>query len=361
MKEYFYDLNYTLANEDTTLEYEMVKKLRPKNILSVCGSGGRALPLIVGGAEVLDAIDISHAQLKLLALRVATIKKLAYDDFLKFWGYPPYAPQDHCDFRRATFSELDLPDETLTFFDTIFNREEWKSILYIGKWERTFQTLNKICRVVLGSACEDIFKHDTIEAQREYVRNVFPWWRWKIVLLLLGNKSLFNALLYKGDFVQKNVEDSHFEYYDKAFRRIFENMNVRESFFLQLCFLGRVVYPEGNTVEAREQAFGELKESLKTTIINPLTVDLITALKGERKYDFVSLSDVPSYFQGDVELNFLQEMKGGLNPGAVLVLRSYLRDPNVDTTGYEDITSEYSGPIEKEAVQMYRIRVFKKV
>ena len=58
MKEYFYDLNYTLANEDTTLEYEMVKELKPKFVLSVCGSGGRALPLICGGAERLDAIDV---------------------------------------------------------------------------------------------------------------------------------------------------------------------------------------------------------------------------------------------------------------------------------------------------------------
>ncbi len=361
MKDYFYDLNYTLANEDTSLEYEIIKELRPNKVLSVCGSGGRALPLIVAGAERLDAIDISPAQLKLLELRISTFEKFDYDQFLKFWGYPPYSFHDHCDERRELFSTLDLGGETKLFFETIFNREEWRSILYIGKWESTFRTMNKICRVLLGRACDDIFKHKTIEEQREYVRGEFPWWRWNLVLLILGNKSMFNALLYKGDFVQKNVSDSHFEYYDKAFRGIFENMNVRESFFLQLCYLGKIVYPEGNTVEARKEPFEEIKKALQTTNVCPLNKDLISALDGNEKYDFVSLSDVPSYFQGDIERNFLQQIKPGLNKGAVLVLRSYLRDPDADTTGYSDITNEYSYLIEKEAVQMYRIRVFKLV
>lgn len=359
MKDYFYDLNYTLANEDTSLEYEMVKELKPKSVLSVCGSGGRAIPLIAAGAERLDAIDISHAQLKLLELRVATLKELEYEDFLKFWGFPPYCIKENRDYRRECFEKLTLSSEVREFFTTVFSREEWRSILYIGKWEKTFQTLNKVCRFLLGRACEDIFKHSTLEDQREYVKSEFPWWRWKIVLAILGNKSMFNALLYKGDFVQKNVSDTHFEYYNKAFSNIFNNMDVKESFFLQLCFLGKIVYPAGNTVEGRKVAFEEIKEALKTTKVTPLNADLISSLNTETKYDFVSLSDVPSYFTGDIEKNFLQQIKGGLNPGAVLVLRSYLRDPEADTDGYEDVTSKYQHLIEKEAVQMYRIRVFK--
>ena len=48
-KEYFSKLNYSLANEDSTLEVEMVKELKPKNTLAVCGSGGRSLRLRAKG------------------------------------------------------------------------------------------------------------------------------------------------------------------------------------------------------------------------------------------------------------------------------------------------------------------------
>ena len=47
---------------------------------------------------------------------------------------------------------------------------------------------------------------------------------------IIGNKKMFNVLLYKGDFVKKNSEKSYFRYYKDAYDHIFENhllMGVR--------------------------------------------------------------------------------------------------------------------------------------
>jgi S-adenosylmethionine-diacylglycerol 3-amino-3-carboxypropyl transferase len=81
--------------------------------------------------------------------------------------------------------------------------------------------------------------------------------------------------------------------------------------------------------------------------------------KGEMKYDFLSLSDVPSYFQGDLETEFMQRIKPGLSPGAVVVNRYYLRKSECDLDGYVDITENYLKLIELEKVQMYDIRIYK--
>ena len=80
-------MNYTLANEDTSLEYNLVLKLKCKQILAVCGSGGRSLPLLAGSTERLVCTDLSHPQLLLAKLRLATFAKLTREQFLLFWGF----------------------------------------------------------------------------------------------------------------------------------------------------------------------------------------------------------------------------------------------------------------------------------
>ena len=55
---YFNSLNYSLANEDTGLEYELVKRLKPKSIFSITGSGGRFTPLMQEGVEKLFYVDM---------------------------------------------------------------------------------------------------------------------------------------------------------------------------------------------------------------------------------------------------------------------------------------------------------------
>ena len=68
-KKYFSDLNYSLGNEDTSLEVEILKHIRPKNIFSVAGCGSRALPLLSVFPDNLVAVDISEAQIFITELR----------------------------------------------------------------------------------------------------------------------------------------------------------------------------------------------------------------------------------------------------------------------------------------------------
>lgn len=364
MKKYFYDLNYTLANEDTTLEYRLVKHFNCRHIFTICGSASRATPLIAAKAESLTAIDISQSQLDLLKLKFETIKKFEYADYLRFWGFAPYGVQENRELRQQLFQSLELEESVRHFFISVFEKNQWQGILYTGRWEQTFKTLNSICRKILGRACDDLFAFNCLESQKEYFRKKFPWWRWRLVLLILGNKSMFNALLYKGDFVQKNVKESHYRYYFDAFAQLFSHALTRKSFFLQLCFLGEILFVEGNTIDAHRQTFAEMKEALSSVKIQYQATDLLSAFDQAQmmqKYDFASLSDVPSYFSGEIEQGFMQKVRQGMAIGGIVVLRSYLRVPQADLTGFQDITEEFFEWIADETVQMYRIQILKVV
>lgn len=356
-QKYFTGLNYTLGNEDTSVEIELVKQFKPKSIFSVCGSGGRALPLC-GDATDLTMSDLSKEQILLAILREATYKQFNHQDFLCFWGYFPFTDDNFCDARKKLFLKLEINSEVRIYFETIFTEIQFTSLLYLGKWERTFSFLAKIIRSVLGRDFDRILRFDDLNAQREYYKNEFPHKRWNAIIFLLGNKALFNALLYKGDFIEKNTSLSHFDHYHNAFDRLFTHDIAQKSFFLHLCLYGKIKSLAGVPVEASLETHQRIAQSkTKTFFINE---DLITHLKnGEKKYDFLSLSDVPSYFKGELEENFMQMIRPGLNPGAIIVNRYYLRTAKCNLTGFVDITKNHKDLIASEKVQMYDIFIYR--
>ncbi len=145
---YFKGLNYTLGNEDTSVEIELIKKLKPKKIFSICGSGGRSLPLMHSEASDIALADLSGEQLMLAELRLATYRTLNHEEFLLFWGYYPYSNDNDTAKRSELFRKLTLKPETLTFFTNVFTEINFESLLYLGKWERTFAVFAKANRAL---------------------------------------------------------------------------------------------------------------------------------------------------------------------------------------------------------------------
>lgn len=363
-KKYFNELNYSLGNEDTSFEYELTKKLKPKKILSIAGSGGRAFPMLHNDLTDLYLVDVCREQLFLCELREVTIKALDYGDWMRFWGYPPYGDHDYAYKRKQIFEGLALSQAAKTYFISLFNSVNWGPIIYEGKWEKTFSTLSKILRKLMGKGFDEIFKFHDLASQIKYYENDFPMRKWKMILFVLGNRAVFNALLYKGDFIKKNSPETHFEYYFNAYDRLFRNSLARESFFMHLCFYGRVMHEDGNPIEAHAQVFERMKAALaKGSVVHYENRDLITTtndLSGA-ELDFLSLSDVPSYFSGELELNFLQNIKPALKKGALVVLRYYLRNAEANEAGYVDVSTRYCELMALEKVQMYNIRVLEYV
>ena len=362
-EKYFKSLNYSLGNEDTTLEVRMVEELKPKRVLAVAGSGGRSLPLLCHGPSDLYCVDLSKEQIHLTELRAAGYKDLSFDEYILFWGYPPYEPNENGQKRKDLFNKMTLSENCKSFFTKLYEQIDWASPLYLGKWEKTFQVVASVVKKILGKSYDRIFQFDKLEDQIKYYENDFPLLRWKFILFVMGNKSFFNALLYKGNFIEKNIPESHFQHYFNNFDSMYRNVLSRESFFMQLIFLGQVRTPEGIPIEADENIFHNVKKTLQegNGKVHLEEKNIFSLVKEINDIDFFSFSDVPSYFTGETEKNFLQEVRPCLSEGGVVVLRYYLRICEADEQGYEDVTDSYKELIRKEKVQMYKVKVLKKV
>lgn len=338
-----------MANEDTTLEYQLAQKLGAKKILTVGGSGSRALPFLALNLSKLKIVDVSPDQILFIKLKLETIRQLSRADALAFWTSENRELRDH------VFSKLKPNPEFIAFYDYHSLHAPQTPPLYWGKWEKTFQTFAKLTGLLFSKKVrEELFVSDNSYA---YFEKHIKGWKWNLLLKIVGNKAMFNSLLYKGDFIKKNSPLSYFKYYSQAFDRLFR-LNIRQSHFLQLCFLGKVLHPEALPIEFSPEIFAQIKASNLTPDYHQGS---IFEGAGDDQYDLVSLSDVPSYLSGAIEKEYIQLMKPHLTRGGIIVNRFYLRTTeNTDESGFQDVSQEYATLSRAELVQMYQVQLLKK-
>ena len=358
-RRYFGKLNYTLANEDTAFELSLLKE-PVDHVAAVAGSGGRVLPLVGLARKRVTCIDVAAPQLFLTELRFAAARALDLAEYRAFLGYPPApaSPEE----RRRTFRALALSAGARAFWADHFAKNGYRSPLYEGKWERTFARLARANRALTGEAGARIFEARTLEEQRAYVASGFPRAGFRRVLKLLGNAAVFNALLYRGSFPHKNPAGSHFKLYDAAFTRLFERTLARESFFLQLTFFGEVRFPEGCPEEAQPGPFARAKEALSRVEVDYRLGDaIVEATELPLAIDFLSLSDIASYFSGERERTFLQTLRPALAERGRVVVRSYLHVPEkLDTRGFARESEASAEAALDEKVGVYDFDVFRR-
>ncbi len=361
--QYFNKLNYSLANEDTGFEVAIAPR-NMNHLLSVAGSGGRVLPIAANGAQKITCVDLSAEQLYLTEMRFAAAKILEHEDFLGLLGYTTKAGNEMSRTnRKKVFKNLDLSTEAKNFLEKAYGSIDWNGLIYEGKWEKSFAKLAKINSKITGKSGAEVFECTTLEEQQTYMKENFPQKKWKLVLLALGNAGIFNALLYKGHFPKKNIPYSHVNYYKQAFDHLFRHTLARENFFLQVMFFGRIKHPEGNPVECDEKLFADVQKNLQQTDIEYVQGNIVeVAERQTAKIDFLSLSDVPSYFSGQTEKNFLHRASSGLAKDSLTIVRSYLRMPwRPKTSGFEMCADQFQGALDCEKTQMYITDVYRKI
>ncbi len=358
-KTYFNSLNYTIGNEDTTLEFNILTK-NAGHVFTVAGSGSRVIPLLAKNPNLLTCVDSSVGQLSFTELRIASLQNLNYEDFLAFWGYPPRTMSSSE--RRDAFSSFNISDASKKITSQLLENNNWESLLYTGRWEQTFQKLSRINRRIIGEKGLKIFSYNTKEEQRNYLKTKFPKRAWSFSVFMLGNAAVFNAMLYKGSLPKKNIQKSMHAFYMEKFDYLFEQDLVRKNYFLQLLFFGRLQFPEGLLAECRQDIFLKAKKALQHTEVKYIHGDIVEELqRASRPVDFVSFSDIPSYFNPPQEQEFLQTIKNTISSKGIIVCRYYLRIPeSLSIAGYRDITKNFKAIIKKEKIQMYSFGIYQK-
>jgi S-adenosylmethionine-diacylglycerol 3-amino-3-carboxypropyl transferase len=221
------------------------------------------------------------------------------------------------------------------------------------------RTLSRINRWFTGARGRGVFSCVDLASQRQYLETRFPHRRWQMVVKLLGNATVLNALLYRGTLPAKNVPGSTSAFYGRIFRSLFEDMPARESFFLQMIFLGELIAEEGLPLECDPAVFAAAKHALATCDVHLVNGDVFTAARSGPRYSFVSISDVPTFLPLQKQHGWLRELAPALSPGATVVTRGHLRVIDHDLAGFDLINDRHRALFAKERTHLWTIDVLR--
>lgn len=361
--EYFSDLNYTLANEDTRVEYELLPA-GASLVFSIAGSGARCLPLIARHPKEMYIVDMSPAQLYLVELRLAAIKKLSYEEYLFFMGYRGALPQgsDDGDSRVELFGQLELSKECKDYWQQRQRGWSERGFILLGKWENHFQKIGKLFRDYLQCDFSPIFEAQSLKEQNELFVRHWPSVRWTSFLRIVASEYVFNKFLYKGHFSggkdRKTDQRSPWRMIDEEFRRIFSTQLVRKNYFMQILFLGKIRYEEGLPLEAQRHIFDNIKSS--PTKVHYVAGNLLQVLPNQ-PWSFVSLSDTISYLDAATANQVLQNLHADIAEGSRIVIRSFLRAPTqLDHRGWSPSPETEDWARKLDGTGVYQFHIYQK-
>ncbi|MGZ3785884.1 MAG: DUF3419 family protein [Bdellovibrio sp.] len=362
-KEYFSDLNYTLSNEDTRIEFDLLPE-NAERVFSIAGSGARCLPLIAKNPKHLDVIDMSISQLYLCELRLQAMRTLSYEEYLFFMGYRGglQGGRDDGDDRETLFKTLQLSQEAKSYWlDRVAG---WRNggLILLGRWESHFQKLGFLFREVLQCDFSKVFEAQSLEEQIDLYNKHWPKVRWNSFIRVAASEFVFNKFLYKGHFSGKSEhrteERAPWQFIMEEFDRVFKTQLVRKNYFMQILFLGRIAYEEGLPLEAHQSIVEAVKHS--KTEISYLHGNLIEQLP-KYAYDFISLSDTISYLETGDANQILQKLSSQTKAGSQMVIRSFMRAPTaIDTEGWNELKDKNLWAQSKDGTGVYQFHIFMK-
>ena len=328
---FFNTLNYSSCNEDGLAELRALNVTPGDHVCCVTGSGDRVLHMLLGDPSHVSAFDLNPVQNYLLELKLAAIRELDYPGYIQFLGLIPSMGS-----RWNIFSRLRpcLSQAAADWF-SIHRRGLEHGILYAGRWERYFRFSARNLQIVRGSKIDRLLAFDDLERQRDFLKNHWNTWDWRLLLRLSFNRPTFRLLFGDpGFYAQVGDTIPPWRYIYEQMTRFLENHLARTSFMMALVFRGRFFDPVHYPPYLRAEFFPVLKARLpRVSIRSAGLFEMLndTSCRSCNKY---SLSDVSSFLNHADYLRLFAFF--AQKPGVRFCLRDFLTQrapPTQDVTG----------------------------
>ncbi|UAA37495.1 DUF3419 family protein [Paraneptunicella aestuarii] len=346
--------NYTLSNEDNSLELGVLAK-HSEHVVSIAGSGSRVLPLLAKQPAALTCIDSSAHQLALTKLRIEAVKLLDYQDYVAFLGYPGFnMPATK---RKQIFSDIANQFDDIKRLEPFLEQAQWQGIIYLGKWE---QALKKFAKVTSLLSLDSFLSVSDQQEWDAMMTKTSLKLRWYIYIKLLGSVTFLRAFFYKDRLPQMQVANSYYDFFKERFQRLVYSCGLKKSCFAHLMLTGKINNDIAFPIEVDEEHFHLIKEGANNVTMNYLNTNISDFSESfKHPISFVSLSDVPSYLDSATYSRLLKALTNNMDSGATIISRYFAFRPDFSLPeNLNLVTEKYQDLISKETTQFYDIDIF---
>ena len=229
-------LVFTHNWEDPISDYEALKIKSQDEILAITSGGCNVLGFLQFDPKIIYSIDINAAQSYLLELKIAAIKTLNFDEFIKFSGL--LNSKERLELFKKV--ELKLSEDALRFWKTRSKILE-NGFIMNGKYEGFVKFAGLFIKILQGKKrVSKLFAEKTQKQQEEYFDTVWDTKQFKYMFKLLFNKHMLAKRGLVADYFHFDDGSTSFaqSFYNRS-KKAFRDLPIKGNYFLSLYLLGK--------------------------------------------------------------------------------------------------------------------------
>jgi S-adenosylmethionine-diacylglycerol 3-amino-3-carboxypropyl transferase len=302
-------VRYANVWEDADL---LCAALRPgpgRRMLSIASAGDNAFALLADGADVVAA-DLSPAQLALVELKRAAIRRLGYAEALAFLGARPSAD------RRPVYEELerDLSERSRDFWRDDLD-DVADGVIHHGKFEGYFRLFReRVLPLVHRRSRVLELLHERDEAGRvQFYQKTWDTWRWRLLFRIFFSRFTMGRLGRDPEFF-RYVEGSVAERILGRTRYALTVLDPHSNPYIESILTGSFTHALPRYL--RPDVFAAAKKRIdRLTLFEGSIEEAAAAHRGDG-FDGFNLSDIFEYIDPENSAAIYGRLLDAARPGA---------------------------------------------
>ncbi|WP_341907005.1 DUF3419 family protein [Fluviicola taffensis] len=321
----------------------LLKGLNPeenKRFLSIASAGDNSFSLLVSNPELVVAVDVNQNQLFLVELKREAIRKLKYEEVVRFLGFKP------CNNRMELYNLIrpNLSAKTQSYWDG--HRDQLlNGIIHEGKFERYFQFFaDKILPWIhTKKRVAALLAEKTKEEQEKYFNKKWNNWRWRFLFKLFFSKKIMGRYGRDPEFLKQVDVHVGKTIYNKTSVYL-KSKSAQRNFILNYNLTGNF----GNLLPhyLEPHNYEKVKANLdKIHVFQGFAEDAIAQYG---TFDYMNLSNIFEYMSPELFETVAKGLLNGLNSGGkiaywnLMVTRSIAGSFSKEVKNHEQLSKELS-------------------
>lgn len=259
------------------------------DVLMITSGGCNVLAFSLEHPRSITAIDSNPAQNYLLELKIAAIRGLDYDSFLRFLGVR------QCNERWALYktARQHLSTAAQDYWD--WERENIEQgVIHTGRFDRYFNLFRRKVLPLIhsGRQVQRLLALKDLEEQKRFYDRVWNNWRWRVIIRMFFGRFLMGRLgRYPEFFEHVDISDVGRHYLQRA-RHALTEIPIQGNYYLEYILTGGFRDVERSPPYLMERNFGALKAAVDRIRIYTDTLESFLMTKAEGSVSKFYLSDI---------------------------------------------------------------------
>lgn len=287
-------IRYANCWEDTDILLQALEIDKTDRILSIASAGDNSLSMLIHNPELVVAIDINPIQLNLVRLKIAAIKALNQDEFLRFIGFIDSNQ------RLTLFQKVksQLSPELQTYWNGRL-KEIQLGIIDQGKFEKYFHAFRTKVLPLIHSKkrISELFRPKSAKEQSLFFDKHWNTWRWRVLFKFFFSKYVMGKLGRDPEFLKEvKISVSDFILH-KAFRNL-RSTECQHNYYLQYILTG--CFTTNLPHYARKENYEKIKSNIDhITTFEGLAENAFSKYEGFNKFNLSNIFEYmpPNTFQ----------------------------------------------------------------